>query len=559
MIYTFAISFNGSDYQNITPVNFPKITHEKEAEDYIWRAKMDEIKISKAYNSTVYELLEDWWEDSTKYNLNIRIRIQKNSVTKWSFIFGIKQGEIDYELKNYKVQPSPEDQYTDLMAYKGLSVTNANPKTYFYVNEDDIDSDGVDEYYKATQYRYYDWINACKTKLNLQTVSSDYSIQSAFLWGDAYPDGGTYNDLPTLSSDFAIRQSTGGAGYMTIDHLLNVPKQFQCYYHVASDYTIHFEHVGWYYNQLTDYQIDLTGSDYYDDARMFRYSTPEYYAVERFGIPTDSVVLADYGDASIYYDPNMIGYANQEREYRTDYDAYLTSDFVDKFMATGDKDNLCVGWNNVSGWTNWTHSSDSADITDGDANGSGNVARTNLVAAAGDTVTIGYEIDFEYESTPPNVVEIRGYTDGTANGASWTSLGVGVNSGSVTGNHIRFRSTGTQDFNFTIKLTISNYYRIPWADGIRTSTRMQNMDLSWANILNEYWLYDRYAHSGYMNGAASDFQSTKFLKEQEEFKFYYAGDLDPMRGVKTDYGTGMIQSMTRDLATDFITLKLRYE
>lgn len=562
MIYTFAISFNGSDYQSITPAQYPVITTEKEADEYIWRSKMDDLKITKAENSSVYDTLETWWGDSTKYDLNIKLRIQKSAVTKWEFIFGIKQGVINYENKYYEITPEPYDEYTDFYGYKGERVTNANPKSYIYVNEDDIDSDGVDEIYKATQYRYYDWVNACKTKVNTALGDTIYSIQSAFLWGDAYPDGGSYTSLPTLSSDFAVRQSDGGAGYISIEDILQIPKDFQCYHYIASDYTLHFEHVGWFYNQISDYQLDLTGSDYYDDARRFRHSNAEYYGSERFVPVDDSIVLTDFSNAYIWYDKNRVAYRNDEREYRSDYQGYITSDFADKFKCIGDT-NLCIGWQDLStggnAWTSWTHSSDSADITAGEASASDHIAYTNFLAPAGTTASISYDIDLTFDGVPGGTLAIQGYTDTTPNGSE-VNLSGGSNTGSVNGNRLRIRSTGALAFSFTITLTISNYYRIPWEEGGASGTFMQNMAMSWGNILREYWTYDRYARKGNIMGESeTTFDSVKFLKEQDDFKFYYASDLNPMRGIKTDYGTGMIQKIERDLATDFITLSLRYE
>lgn len=562
MIYTYEISFNGSDYLSFTPTVIPKITTSKEADDFIWRDEVDGFKINEELNSEVYGILESWYDDSDKVALVNIIRIKKSDVVKYSFTFGIKQGKLNYENKFYSVQPEVLDVYTNLMFYKNRTVTPGDLDTYQYVNEDQISADGVDEIYETTSYQYYDWMSACETYLDVKTGDA-WNIESAFLWNDNYPDGSSSGTLNYVSSDynylndFAIRQSDDGPGYMSIDHLLNVPKMFQCYYYVSSDYTIHLEHVSWFRDQIQNSQLDISGEDYYDDSREFEYSSPEFVSVERFKFPSDDVILIDYQNAYIQYAPELVNWQDSTIETVADYDAYITSDFLDKFITSGNVE-LVTGYSYVSGWTAFTHSSDSPDITDGNTPGSSAVARTNFVADAGTTIAMSYDIDITYISTPVNSLYIQGYTDNTPNGSP-VLLASGSNTGSVNGNHIRFTTTGAQTFTFTIDVTYSGRYRIPWEDGQLSSTSRQNNYFSWANILNRFWKDYRYAADGTLNGVEQTFNSVRPLKDQVAFKFYYADDIDPMRGITTDYGIGMIQSMERDLATDFITLKLRYE
>lgn len=555
MIYTYEISLNSSDYLEFTPTNIPKIGTEKMENKFIWRDNVDSFKINKALNSSLYDTLESWYEDSTKYPYVNKIRIKKSGTVKWNFIFGIKAGTINYENKYYEVSPDINDQYTDLMFYKDRGVTNPSPKTFHYNNEDEIDTDTVDELHESDAYLYEDWMTKVITKYNLLSDNT-YSKASNCLWDDSLPTGpsGSYPQVNQLLA--TSRLGDTNLSETEIEHLLDIPKQFECYWFCGSDYVIHFEHASWFLDNIADSQLDISGENYYDDARVFQYSNPELVSSEKFFFPTYNGPV-DYDNAQILYDPTLVSYNAIKKEIRTEYDAYISSDFadLDKFMVVGNSE-LAVGYQYVNGWTTFTN--DGPDVTTGSANGSGNEARTNYVAEFNSKATISYDLNLTYISTPVNALTLQGYDqDGTANGSPVT-LSVGSNTGTVTGDHIRIKSTGNQTFNYTLSLEVTNRYRIPWEAGAQSSTSRQNNYLAWANVIETFWLDNRYALEGIINGSDVSL-GVRMLKEQNEFKFYYADDIDPMRGITTDYGVGMIQTMERDLASDFITVKLRYE
>lgn len=562
MIYTYEISFNGSDYLSFTPNNFPLITTDKMESEFIWTNSADEFKITEELNASVYGTLETWFGDQTKYSLTNRIRIKKSGSVKWNFNFGIKMGEINYENKYYTVTPEIDEPVSDVLYYKDRVAANALNKSYHYVDEDDATPE---EIYGATMYRYEDWMTSIVNRLN--TFSSNtYTTESAFLWNDDYPDGSSPGADNYVSSDYnylndwAISRDNSefsSMGNLEISHILQIPKMLQCYWFVASDFTIHLEHVRWFRDQIADSQLDLTGLDYYDDARVFRYSTPEIYAAENFAFPTDNEA-EDFDDVQILYEPELVNFRSESVDVITDYDAFLSSDFANlaKYGVVGTTD-LGVGWrsNTFDTWTQGT----GLNITAGIAAASGRLALSNFLAPV-TAQTINYSLDLNYNGVPSNEIEITGYNGGVAGPSGWTTLNEGVNAGTKTGDTIAIRSTGAEGtFDFTLSVTITNRYRIPWETGEISTDSLPNNYLSWANNLNRFWRDDRYALEGEMNESDETFLTSKMVKEQDTFKFYYADDIDPMRGITTDYGVGMIQSMERDLASDWITLKLRYE
>ncbi len=571
MIYTYEISLNGSDYLAIYPTNFPKITTAKLEDEFIWRDEVDSFKINKELNDTIYDILETWFDDSTKFNLTNRIRVKKSGTVKWTFVWGIKQGEINYENKYYELTPEIEDQYTDIFYYKNRNVTRAGSEGFHYNNEEDEAAQTIDKIYGAEMSLFEDYVKTGLSSLVgvLNVLSANtYAAQSAFLWNGDYPDGGSPPaNTNYVSSDYNYL-NTWAIGedkdtmVNSIDTTLKMPKAFQCNWFCASDYVIHLEHVSWFKDKIADSQLDISGLDYYDDARQFRYSTPEIFNSEDFTFPTDNN-NGDYDNVQILYDPALVAYSNEKIDVSTEYDAFISSDFVDlsKFMAIGSLV-LAVGYQDTpdatGGWDAFLTAG--ADCTDGQANGSGNFAFTNTMQV-GVGESLGYTINVTYLGGLTNNIQLQGYNGGTPVGSPVT-LNAGINGGTLPGSdRIRITSTGTQDFTYTLTVVANNTYRIVFEAGEITTDERQNNYLSWANIIERFWKYDRYAEAGFINGSGTPttFDSVKPLKEQDEFKFYHGDDIDPMRGITTDYGVGMIQTMERDLASDFITLKLRYE
>lgn len=562
MIYTFEISLNSSDYVTFTPSVIPQITSERVG----WRVrdKVDSFKINESLNSSVYATLESFFDDSDTFNYTNKIRVKKSGTIKWTFTFGIKMGKINYENKFYEVQPETDDVYTDLLYYKNRNITRGLATEYHYNDEDELEAHTIGEIHGAECVFFEDYIKTGAASLvgQINLLSSHtYTSQSAFLWNDNYPDGSSPGGtLNYVSSDYNYlrflsisRDNDNITLVNSIDDVLEFPKAFQCDWFVASDYTLHFEHVSWFEDQIADYQLDLTGEDYYDDSRVLGYSTPEILNTENFAFPTDNEE-DDYDDVQILYDPNLVNFRHEKIDHRTEYDTFIASDFADlgKFMVVGIAE-LAVGY---KASTFPTLTTSGPDVTTGIADASGQVAQTNYMATDGGE-TLDYVIDVTYTPSLTNNLQIRGYLAGVGQG-SWVNLNAGLNSASVTGDEIRIQSTGAQNFNYTLEVTADNTYRIPWEAGEISTTNRQNNYLSWANILDRFWTYSRYAESGTLNESPVDFDSVKFNKEQDKFKFYYASDIDPMRGIQTDYGIGMIQSMTRFLESDFIEVKLRY-
>lgn len=88
-----------------------------------------------------------------------------------------------------------------------------------------------------------------------------------------------------------------------------------------------------------------------------------------------------------------------------------------------------------------------------------------------------------------------------------------------------------------------------------------NAPLSWANLLEDYYKWDRPLNQGELNGVATVFNSTKKFKKQEGITFpvcclsaFEANDL-----IRTFEGDGQIQSGSYSLIDKSLTVNLKFE
>lgn len=99
--------------------------------------------------------------------------------------------------------------------------------------------------------------------------------------------------------------------------------------------------------------------------------------------------------------------------------------------------------------------------------------------------------------------------------------------------------------------------------GDLSGNELPNNKLSWANLQNDYWIYERPAKNGFLNGVYTTFETVKRTKLQDEFKIPFCCndilDFDPSKLVKTNYGNGVIVGATYSAETDLVTLQLIYE
>jgi hypothetical protein len=122
----YYISFDaGVNYTEFFPTNTPKILIQKETGEIFFRNKVDKFKIGRLKNSTliipvlgttVYDTLEAWFFDNTKFSTEIKYKITIKSTEKFRYYDNIQAGNIDQQNRIYECTPEPDDLYRPILA-----------------------------------------------------------------------------------------------------------------------------------------------------------------------------------------------------------------------------------------------------------------------------------------------------------------------------------------------------------------------------------------------------------------------------------------------------------
>ena len=104
------------------------------------------------------------------------------------------------------------------------------------------------------------------------------------------------------------------------------------------------------------------------------------------------------------------------------------------------------------------------------------------------------------------------------------------------------------------------YYELQSEAGLYVpyTQTLVNNHFSWGNLHPKYWMWNRSSVSGSMIGVATTFNSAVRFMEASA-KFGYQSTLDIFERIITDEGDGFQIETTRNLDTDFLTIKLGYD
>ena len=103
-----------------------------------------------------------------------------------------------------------------------------------------------------------------------------------------------------------------------------------------------------------------------------------------------------------------------------------------------------------------------------------------------------------------------------------------------------------------------NYY-VEFETGILSAADVLNGHFSWANLQDKYWTWRRMSENGDMNsGNTVAFDSAIKFLEQSDIKFVYTSTLNIFTKITASQGTAQQMETKRDLDTDFLTLIIVY-
>jgi len=96
--------------------------------------------------------------------------------------------------------------------------------------------------------------------------------------------------------------------------------------------------------------------------------------------------------------------------------------------------------------------------------------------------------------------------------------------------------------------------------GVLSNDLIANGHLSIANLLNNYWKYNRPFNTGTMNKILTTFESTKKIKKQTTLSYQLcSNNFDPDKLKTTELGDGEVQDAEQALNTGVVDVNLMYE
>ncbi len=103
----FYISFDSIAYPEIFPSNSPLATKRPEQGTRVWREEVDEFKIARSANETVYDTLETNALDKTEFDTEVELEIYEGirttGVLYWKGLFSVSDTKFDLQLKTFSI------------------------------------------------------------------------------------------------------------------------------------------------------------------------------------------------------------------------------------------------------------------------------------------------------------------------------------------------------------------------------------------------------------------------------------------------------------------------
>jgi len=105
----------------------------------------------------------------------------------------------------------------------------------------------------------------------------------------------------------------------------------------------------------------------------------------------------------------------------------------------------------------------------------------------------------------------------------------------------------------------NDIYEIVISTGALSASAFSNAVFSWANLHQDYWTYSRMSEDATMNGTAVTMDSAVRFLQQGGVRWYYATAIDPYTAITTTLTGGAPIEIKRDLETDYIEMIIGYD
>jgi len=573
MAYSYQIQFVAAGYNAVIPTNNIILEGGWETGTMIWREKIGSFKIGRNKNSTIYDTLESWFDDKTKFASRIYIKILKNNVEDSIHWFGVKWGTINEHLKTYTVQPIPYDfwgqyfEHTKDLIYKGAVPGTDHNLTYYnttgtypYINGQSIDA----------------LIQTIKTFATENSSWLDTDIVSSFLNQDNYEGGGAVGTFRGMPLDYVTGEQSyldrGGfdtlTGYSFSD-LLRWFTLLRTFVFFDSNDKLRFEHIKFFNDKLTDNAVDF--SSYiknYDDE--WNYEEPNIPVLESLSMKEgDDDTDDDFNKIDIIYS----NITNRPDSTSIDF----ISDLYSNIKHLGTPAAVGVDLILFSGFANHVYKLFNSTMNTFSSDG-------NSFDVTWDVGDVCWSQDFRAESEYHQftfTAEIASITGSFAvtiysRASGGLSSSLTVNSTGTTSGTLTISSAGAFDDAYLRIVSLSGSAAAGWitltdattstnsitptVDGIVSGTPQTNGAMSMANIFDRWWQDDRMAHSGTFDSTPYTFDGTIYNLRRKTMNFYYADAINPLYGFNDGDRVGRIDKWKHKLDSgEFYEIDVIYQ
>ena len=608
----YYISFNGSDFSEIYPAGSPICDYNQVEGTRIWREELEKIKLLRVNNATVFDTLESYFTDKTKFDTELEIEIytglRATGTIYFKGLFSISDSALDPELKTFEIKPRVNDDYFDIfekyeVQYEvdtgrsilretrlGYSVPTALASSW----TNGSDPGGITGEGSATgfttllgtggsiltavaQQTMYSEATHILTTIGtgdvivLEILSKTGSIDFDFDIVDSVAASITDEGRKTLAAPGLLAwtsslRDTNPSLYMRSDP--GTTKMEFSLRVVDYDFSVNPKS-----STLMDFLDDFINGALFMNLSLDVVSTFLNNDALPTGAPSTISTFMTANAAGNYVTETTDNDLNNARIGLLSSLASATAARSQKlsFKDITDhlRDILQVYWFvDADGKVRFEHEryfiawvTDSTPITvpaTGEIDKRGLKYEKGQIASieqfkwpqAGNEDFLGLDIIYNnFETT--NNIKTYSISQITTDIKYFID---NIDTASDTG-------LGLYHCNYLTGITgpVTHIYEIAVTDGVLSASGISNALFSWANLHNNYWTWSRMASDATMNGTAVTMDSSIRFLQQEGVRFHYATAINPYTAMTTTLTGGAPVTIRRDLDTDWIEMTISYD
>ena len=605
----YYISFNSVDYSEIYPMGSPIANYSQWEGTRVWREELEQIKIVRSNNITVFDALESYFTDKTKFDTEVEIEvwsgIRSTGAVYFKGLFSISDSELDTEFKNFSIKPRVNDDYFDISEKYDIK---------YEVDVGVVILEDEKIGYSIPTALSSSWTNGPITTGALATAFTTLIATGGSISTAVAPAGVNIAEashiLETVNvGDIAILEFASKSG--------------------SSDF---------YFDIIDSSAVSITG-----EGKKTVSSTGIYGWTITQGEITPSVLMSSSpGTTQMEFTMRTISvdsiYDNAGSKLLTFLETFVSD--IKYMRLFGFISNVVSTFLNNDALPTGAPSTISTFMT---ANPNGNYvteATTNelnntligLLSVLFGSATKSYKLSFkEITDHLRDILQVYWFIDADGKlrfeheryfvSLVTDSTPISAPSPSETDKHLLKYEKGviasveqfswpqaantdfvgkdilynnfvttimtksytisqiTTDIKYVIDniteasdtglglyhcntltgLTGDDVYEIAYSTGALSSSAFPNSVYSWANLHENYWTYSRMSEDATMNGTAVTMDSSIRFLQQEGVRFFYSTAINPYTQINTDLTGGAPIQIRRDLDTDYVELQIAYD